>query len=64
MEDQLLNYSQVAELTSLRLGTLYALVHARRIPCVRFGPRLVRFRRSEIIEWLASRSVPVTGGAQ
>ena len=60
MDDELLTYRQVMEITSIPLGTLYALVHDKRIPHVRLGRRLVRFRRQELALWLAAHDVPVT----
>jgi excisionase family DNA binding protein len=55
--DELLTYGQVSRRLRLPLGTLYALVHDARIPHVRLGIRLVRFRRSDIERWLADRTV-------
>ncbi|MGQ0506798.1 MAG: helix-turn-helix transcriptional regulator [Myxococcaceae bacterium] len=54
----MLSYPEAARVLGLALGTLYAMVHQRRIPHVRLGPRLVRFRRNELDAWLAGRSVP------
>jgi excisionase family DNA binding protein len=55
---EMLSYPEAARVLGLALGTLYAMVHQRRIPHVRLGPRLVRFRRNELDAWLADRSVP------
>jgi len=54
----LITYDEAAKRLGLALGTLYALVHAGRIPHVRLGKRLVRFRPAEIERWLESHSVP------
>jgi excisionase family DNA binding protein len=59
MEQELLTYLQTSQIIGVPLGTLYALVAESRIPHVRLGPRLVRFRRSEIEAWLAAHNVPV-----
>ena len=56
-----MTYGQAAEFLEIKLGTLYALVHHRRIPHVRLGARLVRFQREELEEWIAQRSVSPTG---
>ena len=58
-DDELLTYAQVSAMTGLPVGTVYALVSQRRIPHIRLGTRLVRFRRSEIAAWLAAHTVPV-----
>lgn len=53
----LITYDEAAKRLGLALGTLYALVHAGRIPHVRLGKRLVRFRPAELERWLESHSV-------
>ena len=52
-------YAFAATLTAIPIPTLYSLVHHRRIPHVRLGRRLVRFRRTELEAWLTERAVPV-----
>jgi excisionase family DNA binding protein len=59
MSDEMMTYAEVASMTGLPLGTLYSLVSQRRIAHVRLGKRLVRFRRTEIVAWLAAHNVPV-----
>ncbi len=54
-------YAFAERVTGLCRGTLYALVHERRIPHVRLSPRLVRFRRADLDRWMAERAVPVGG---
>ena len=54
----LITYDEAAKRLGFALGTLYALVHAGRIPHVRLGKRLVRFSRAELQRWLDSHSVP------
>jgi excisionase family DNA binding protein len=56
-EDTKLNYKQVSELTGMPLGTLYSLVHQKRIPHIRLGKRLVRFSKLQIINWMSSHEV-------
>ncbi len=56
-------YSFAEVVTGLCRGTLYALVHQRRIPHVRLSARLVRFRRDELEGWMNARAVP-TGDAE
>lgn len=59
----LLSYTQVATRYGLKVGTLYALVHQRRIPHVRLGRRFVRFREAEIEGWI-TQNVVAGGGAR
>jgi excisionase family DNA binding protein len=60
--EALLTYEELRRLLHLPLGTLYALVHDQRIPHLRLGKRLVRFRVSDVERWLAERAVlPVKG---
>ena len=59
--ESLLNYPTVSELTNLSVGTLRWLVHERRIPHLRFGPRTIRFERRAIERWIAARRVAEIG---
>lgn len=54
----LMNYQDTAAMLGVKLGTLYAWVHEKKIPHVRLGGRLVRFDRGEIEEWLDDRRIP------
>jgi excisionase family DNA binding protein len=56
-EDEMLTYHAVSELLGIKLGTLYSMVARKEIPHVRLGPRLIRFRRSELDAWIRERSV-------
>ena len=58
-EPDLWNYQKTAQRLGIPVGTLYSWVHLRRIPHVRLGPALVRFRKSEIEVWLSQRAVSV-----
>jgi excisionase family DNA binding protein len=53
----MLSYREAAKFLGLPVGTLYSLVHERRVPHVRIGARLVRFRRPELERWLGERAV-------
>jgi excisionase family DNA binding protein len=55
---EMLGYGEAAGLIGVPRGTLYAWVHDHRIPHVRLGARLVRFRRKELEAWLSERHVP------
>ena len=54
---ELLTYEEAAQLLSIKRATLYSLVHHRRIPHVRLGPRFVRFSRAELEQWVAVHRV-------
>lgn len=52
-------YELAERVTGLKRGTLYSLVHERRIPHVRLSSRLVRFRRGHLKRWMDARAVGV-----
>jgi excisionase family DNA binding protein len=60
--DRMLGYPELEALIRIPRGTLYCWVHQRAIPHVRLGPRLVRFRLSEVVAWLDQRAVAAVGG--
>jgi excisionase family DNA binding protein len=57
--EPLLTYRQAADLLSMPLGTVHALVSQKRIPHLRFGRRFVRFSAAELRAWIRSQAVPV-----
>lgn len=58
---RLLDYAEAARQLSMPPGTLYSLVHRRRIPHIRLGPRLVRFRQEDLERWLQTQTVEEQG---
>jgi len=61
---RMLTYKQAAEYLGLKKGTLYSMVHRGRIPHLRLGRRLVRFRKEELDAWLDEHAEgPGVGGA-
>jgi excisionase family DNA binding protein len=52
MADRLLNVVEVAALLGLAPGTVYHLVSEQRLPFVRLSARCLRFRESEIQEFI------------
>ena len=52
-----LTYADASQVLNVKVNTLYAWVSRRVIPFVRLGPRVVRFRRQDIDEWVNERSV-------
>ena len=59
---EMLGYHDAAAMLGVPVGTVYAWVSRRRIPHVRLGPRLVRFRRGELERWIEVRRVPAVEG--
>jgi len=54
----LMDIRAVASWTGLSVGTLYHLISEKRIPVVRISSRCVRFRQSDIEQWLEDKVVP------
>jgi excisionase family DNA binding protein len=50
--DRLLTIQEVAALTGLSVGTLYHFVSQKRIPVVRLSKRCIRFRYSDLLDWI------------
>ena len=55
--ETLLDYAAVSKMINVSVGTLRWLVHDRRIPHLRLGPRTIRFERRAIERWIAERRV-------
>lgn len=55
--ERLLDKQAAAELLSITERHLTFLVEKRRIPFVRVGGRTIRFRASDLAEWLEARHV-------
>lgn len=58
-----LKYSDASVLLDVKVGTLYAWVSRGLIPFVRLSPRVVRFRREDLDQWLKERTVHPGSGA-
>ena len=48
----LLDVREAASLLHLSPGTVYHLVSQGRVPCIRLSRRCLRFRRSDLDEWV------------
>jgi excisionase family DNA binding protein len=55
METQILDIQGVMEITGLARQTIYAEIYKKTIPYAKFGPRLLRFKRDEILYWMEHR---------
>lgn len=60
----LLTYAETAGRFGIAIDRLRWLVHRRRIPHVRLGPRSVFFREREVLEWIDRHAVPARPGGQ
>jgi len=61
-EQEVGGYALAERLTGLKRSTLYSLVCQKRIPHSRLSGRLVRFRASELVQWLDEHRVAVAVG--
>lgn len=64
LPEDLIDYATCARLTSLPLGTLYAMVSRKEIPHYRPAPRTVRFSRAEIEAFIRASYQPATRGGR
>ncbi len=55
---QLVNAREAAELLSLDLGTIRNLTYRRELPCVKIGPRGVRYRVLDLLVWIERHTRP------
>ncbi len=53
-QEEYLTIDELCELTRLKKATIYAMRSRREIPAYKFG-RELRFRRSEIEDWMQTR---------
>lgn len=53
--DKLLTPQEIADLLGVKKSTIYSWTHQGFIPFVKAG-RLLRFRQSEVISWVAKRA--------
>jgi excisionase family DNA binding protein len=54
--ERLLTIKEVSALTGLAVGTLYHFVNQQRIPVVRLSKRCIRFRYSDLLDWIQIHS--------
>lgn len=57
-ETPLLTVPEVAELFQVKISTIRAWVLYKRIPYVKVGGKLVRFRRADLQKMIAAHVVP------
>jgi excisionase family DNA binding protein len=61
--EPMLTAAELAEILGFSAGTIVDWSEAGAIPSFKLGGRL-RFRESEVLEWLEERRQPVASGAQ
>ena len=54
--DKLLTPQDLATYLNIPVGSVFSLTSRKQVPFVRIGRRCPRYRTSEIMAWLASRS--------
>ncbi len=54
--ERLLDIEELCRILGVKKATIYAWIYQRKIPHIKLSSRLVRFRESEILDWLAARS--------
>ena len=54
--EKLLTVEDVAEILAVDKISVYGMVFKKRIPCLKISGRLLRFKESEIAEWLQNKA--------
>ena len=54
---QLMTYGEAAKYLRMNKRSLQRLVSKKKITCLRYSATMVRFRQSDLDEWLKSRVV-------
>jgi len=52
-----IGYKMASDLIGIPIGTLYSWVSQKQVPHHRLGKRLIRFKKSELLDWLESHKV-------
>lgn len=61
-KQNLLSVKELAVLLSISEKTIYGWTYARKIPFLKIGPRLVRFKIEDIEQWILSQKEESTCG--
>lgn len=54
--DEIMTIDEVAKYLKVTKKTIYYLIYQKSLPTVKLGSRLLRFRKSDIDNWLESKS--------
>ncbi len=55
--EKLLTPQEIADLLGIQMSTIYSWTHEEFVPFIKLG-RLIRFRESDVLEWLEKRTNP------
>lgn len=55
--DKLLDVSELSEILGVTKATIYSWTSQNKIPHIKLSKRLLKFRKDEITDWIAKRSV-------
>jgi excisionase family DNA binding protein len=61
-DTEVLDYTAASQYLGIKINTLYVWVHQKRVPHVRYGRRNVRFRLSDLQEFVAAHVVTAEDG--
>jgi excisionase family DNA binding protein len=56
-QDRLWTVVEAANFLGIVPGTLYRMVSEHRVPVIKLSARCIRFRRAELEQWIAERTV-------
>lgn len=57
MEKEILSLKDIAEYLGVRTGTVHNFIK-RGMPVVRVGRKIIKVRRQDLLDWIASHVVP------
>ncbi|MEW6003208.1 MAG: helix-turn-helix domain-containing protein [Nitrospirota bacterium] len=55
--ERLLDIEELSKMLGVKRATIYAWIYQHKIPHIKLSKRLVRFRESEILDWIEKQSV-------
>ena len=53
--DRLMKITEAAQFLAVAPGSLYRMVSEHRVPCIHLSKRCLRFRRSDLEAWIATK---------
>ena len=56
-DEEFLTIEDVERITGLKKNTIYAYHKSKDLPSYKFGDRLLRFKKREVIEWMCNRII-------
>lgn len=55
--EKLLNIDELAEILGVAKATIYSWTSQNKIPHIKLGKRLLKFREQEVMDWVSKKSV-------